>query len=255
MALQANCRLGNREQFAVRRAMGRMAGHAVFHHRGMLERHRAAHRLVAAQTLFALALKHGFVAVMRIVTADAGQGAFLHRMMGAHVEAGGHVLMALDAGDRIFLDFLRTRKGFLDERRSVHFVAIDALSARFAVLGEAPVDQLLVFFVTGQALLLLGKRDRPFGAEPPPARFHGVTRQTFDIEVTGFDFPGLDGFVTFQAGGCSQWLARLQSHGARRRYFGGLDLIDIEGFCRILLGDFHRTRRYISHHRKDGQAR
>ena len=90
MALQACSRLGNREQLAVRRPMGGMAVHAVFHHRGMLENHRATNRLVTAQALCALAFQNGrFVAVMGVVAAYAGHAAFLNRVVRSHVQARG----------------------------------------------------------------------------------------------------------------------------------------------------------------------
>ena len=106
MALQADCRLGNREQFAVRRAMGGMAAQAVFHHRGMFEDHRATNRLVTAQALCALAFQNSrFVAVMGVVAAYAGHAAFLNRVMRGHVQARSDVLVAIDASRRTFVHF------------------------------------------------------------------------------------------------------------------------------------------------------
>ena len=83
-----------------------MAIGAVFDDGRMFEHLRPADRLVTFEALSGIAFQRSMLATVRIMATGARPPTLLDRMMGAHLELGAGVLMALDAHRRIAVRFV-----------------------------------------------------------------------------------------------------------------------------------------------------
>lgn len=127
MALQALHGLGDLQQATIGRAVRVVADGAVFNHRGMFKYFGPADGLMALVALVVLVHQAGLLAAMRVVAADAGEGAFLDGVMGGHVEARGDILVAVHAGSRFLVGFPQGQVELSGLFGRMHAVAIAAL--------------------------------------------------------------------------------------------------------------------------------
>jgi len=185
VALQAYSRLRSAQQATVRRTVRRVTTHAVIHHGGVLEYLWPADRLVAAEALFAPGFQHSVAAAMRIMATRTGHPAFLHRVMGSHLELRIGILMALDAHRRVLVGLVGGEAQTLAYRRAMYGMAVAADAAGLVVLAERPVHQLSVVLVACRAFRAFRKGDGTLSGLP----LHEALAMHVSTAVTTFATP------------------------------------------------------------------